>query len=82
MKHMYTNAPASDIEKLPEPFKTFIQNSQLWKWERSQGLQTTGCWVTLFPKGDAQDVSFTVWCGHEDGYRLIEAFGLQLGLSS
>ncbi|KAF2105289.1 hypothetical protein BDV96DRAFT_626317 [Lophiotrema nucula] len=82
MKHMYTNAPASDISKIPEPFHTFIQNSRLWKWERSQGIPRTACWGTLFPKGDAQDASLTIWGGHEDGYQLNEAFGLQLALSS
>ncbi len=27
MKYMYTNAPASNIYKLPEPFRTAVQNS-------------------------------------------------------
>ncbi|PVH92396.1 hypothetical protein DM02DRAFT_278269 [Periconia macrospinosa] len=82
MKHMYTNGPASEISKFPEPFKTAIQNSRLWKWERSQELLTTGCWATLFPKGDTQDVSFTIWSSHEDGYHLNDVFGLQHAISS
>lgn len=82
MKHMYTNGPASDISKWPEPYNTYIRNSRLWKWERSQGLETTGCWANVFPKGDTQDVSFTIWCGHEDGYQLNEKFRLHLTLSS
>jgi hypothetical protein len=81
-KYMYTNAPASDISKWPEPIRTAIQNSRLWKWERGEELQTTGCWPILFPKGDTQDVSLTIWCGHDDGYRFIDAFGLQLVYSS
>jgi hypothetical protein len=82
MKYMYINAPASNISKLPEPFRTAVQNSQLWKWERSQQeLETTGCWATLFPKGDTQDVSFTIWCGHDDGYYLNDAFKLQRAIS-
>ena len=83
MKSMYTNAPASNISKLPEPFKTAVQNSRLWKWERSQPeLETTGCIAALFPKDYKQDVSFTIWCGHNDGYQLIDVFGLQHAMSS
>jgi hypothetical protein len=47
MKHMFSNASASSISKLPEPFKTAIQNSRLWKWERTQNMPTTGCWASL-----------------------------------
>jgi len=82
MKHMYTNAPATNISKMPEPFRTAIQNSQQWKSERSQGLETTGCWPSLFPKDDRQDVSFTIWCGNEDGEDLTKFFGAQVEISS
>jgi len=82
MKDMYTNAPASNISKMPEPFKTAIENSRLWKWERSQGLKTTGCWPSLFPKDRTQDVSFTIWCGKKDGEHLSDFFGGQLEMSS
>ncbi|KAG9245611.1 hypothetical protein BJ878DRAFT_418813, partial [Calycina marina] len=75
MKDMYTNAPASNISKMPEPFRTAIENSRLWKWERSQGLKTTGCWPSLFPKDRTQDVSFTIWCGKKDGEHLTIFFG-------
>jgi hypothetical protein len=43
MKNMYTNVMAGNISKMPEPFRTAVQNSWLWKWERSQGLETIGC---------------------------------------
>jgi hypothetical protein len=82
MKNMYTNAPASNISKMPEPFRTAVQNSQQWKSERSQELETTGCWPSLFPKDDRQDVSFTIWCGNEDGEHLTKFFGGQLEISS
>lgn len=83
MKDMYTNAPASNISKLPEPFRTAVQNSKLWNWERSEKeLETTGCLATLFPKENRQDVSFTIWCGNDDGYRLTNFFGVQHGISS
>jgi len=56
MKYMYTNAPASNISKLPEPFRTAVQSSRLWKWERSQeNMETTGCWPSLFPKDRTQE---------------------------
>jgi len=82
MKHMFTNALATTISELPEPFKTAVQNSQLWKWERSRGLQTTSCYASLFPKGYTQDASFTIWCGQNDGYQLSKSFGMELTLSS
>lgn len=83
MNYMYTNAQASNISKMPEPFRTAVQNSRLWKWERSQKhLETTGCWPSLFPKDYTQDVSFTIWCGHEDGHRLADFFGAKLEISS
>jgi hypothetical protein len=82
MKYMYTNAPASNISKMPEPFRAAVQNSQQWKSERSQGLETTGCWPSLFPKDNRQDVSFTIWCGNEDGAHLTDFFGGQLEISS
>jgi hypothetical protein len=82
MKYMYTNALASNISKMPEPFRTAVQNSRLWKSERSQSMQTTGCWPSLFPKDDREDVSFTIWCGNEDGEQLTKFFGGQLEISS
>lgn len=47
MRYMFTNAPTDTISELPEPFKTAIMTSRLWKWERSQGLETTGCLASL-----------------------------------
>lgn len=82
MRYMFTNAPADTISELPEPFKTAIMNSRLWKWERSQGLETTGCLASLFPKDVAQDVSFTFWCDHTDGYCLNNIFQVQHAMSS
>jgi hypothetical protein len=77
MKHMYSNAPAIIISILPEPFKSAVMNSRLWKWERSQNMETTACLASLFPQDDTQDVSFTIWCGHNDGYFLNNVFGVQ-----
>jgi hypothetical protein len=82
MKYMYTNAPASNISKMPEPFQTAVQNSRLWKWERSQNMETTGCWPSLFPKDHGQDVSFTIWCDNKGGEYLTKFFGAQLEISS
>ncbi|OJJ65620.1 hypothetical protein ASPBRDRAFT_49627 [Aspergillus brasiliensis CBS 101740] len=82
MKYMFTNAPVDSILVLPEQFKRAIQNSSLWKWERSRQLSTTGCLAVMFPKDDSQDVSFTFWCGHDDGYFLNDLFKVQCALSS
>ncbi|OJD20609.1 hypothetical protein ACJ73_08056 [Blastomyces percursus] len=82
MKYMFTNAPASAISTLSEPFKQAVENSRLWKWERSHGLGQTGCLASLFPKDVMQDVSFTIWCGHDDGYRLNSVFGMRREITS
>lgn len=82
MKYMYTNAPVEIIKRLPEPFKKAVENSRLWKWERSQAMNRTSCLATLFPKDDTQDVSFTIWCGHKDGYDLSKIYGVQRAISS
>ena len=79
---MYSNAPADYISKFPEPFKSAIQTSRLWKWERAQHLTTTGCFATLFPKDNTQDVSVTMWCGNDDGYHLTNLFEAVLTISS
>lgn len=76
IEYMCTNAPASCIAKLPEPFRTAVQNSRVWKWERSQGLETTGCLTTLFPKSNKHDVTVTIFCGNVNGYVLNDFFGL------
>jgi hypothetical protein len=77
MKHMYTNGLADEIRQLPEPFKSAIKRSRQWKLERVQKSNTTACWGTFFPISHTQDVSFTIWCSHEDGYYLNDVFGLQ-----
>lgn len=82
MKHMFTNAPNTMVMQLPQPFRGAAQNSALWKWERSQGYGTTACVATLFPKDENQDVSFTIWVGHNDGYRLNDIYGVKHALSS
>lgn len=82
MKYMYTNAPAQSITRMPHMFQAKVMNSRQWQWERAQGLETTACWAALFPMDDTQDVSFSIWCGHDDGYELINMFGCALALSS
>lgn len=78
MKYMFSNAPASSILQLPEPFKTAVQNSQQWRLERNQNLETTSCLASLFPRDVAQDVSFTIWCGHDEGYLLNSFFRMRI----
>lgn len=79
---MYTNANLDCVDKLPEPFKSIIRHSRLWKWERDKGMKTTGCLATLFPKDNTQDVSLTIWCGNYEAYNLNTVLGLQLAASS
>ncbi|KAH1452267.1 hypothetical protein KXW57_003990 [Aspergillus fumigatus] len=82
MKYMFSNAPASSISHLPEPFRTAVENSQQWRSERSQNLETTSCLASLFPWDMTQDVSFTIWCGHDDGYHLNSVFGMKREITS
>lgn len=82
MKQMFTNGPATGIAKMPQPFKRYVRNSKLWNWERSQNYQTTACVAVLFPRDVAQDVSVTIWCSANDGYRLNEFLELTEALSS
>ncbi|KAJ6019953.1 hypothetical protein N7522_000028 [Penicillium canescens] len=82
MKHMYTNPDYVCIDRLPEPFQTAVRGSRLWKWERSQGMKTTGCLSTLFPLDNTQDVSLTIWCGNAESYNIIDEFELELAHSS
>ncbi|QSS61510.1 hypothetical protein I7I51_03685 [Histoplasma capsulatum] len=69
-------------EEEPARKRIPVENSRLWKWERSQEMDTTGCLATLFPKDETQDVSFTIWCGHNDGYFLNDVFAVQRAISS
>lgn len=82
MKYMFTEAPARGVSTLPEPFKKAIENSRLWQWERKHGLENTGCLASLFPRDVTQDVSFTIWCGHDDGYHLNSVFGMRRAIAS
>jgi len=79
---MYTNAPALSIQPMLLSLSTKVSNSGLWKIEREQGLETTACLAALFPKDYMQDVSFTVWCSHDEGYDLINEFGMELALAA
>ncbi|PGH19286.1 hypothetical protein AJ80_04039 [Polytolypa hystricis UAMH7299] len=81
VKYMYTNAPTSIIEQLPEPLKTAVQNSKQWRDERRRNSKTTGCLATLFPKDDNQDISLTIWCASKEAYRVNSIYGLELVIS-
>ncbi|PKX94822.1 uncharacterized protein P174DRAFT_510753 [Aspergillus novofumigatus IBT 16806] len=70
MKYIFLNAPASSISHLPEPFRTAVENSQQWRLERSQNLE-----ITLY-------ISFTIWCGHNDGYHLNSVFRMKREITS
>ncbi|KPM45599.1 hypothetical protein AK830_g982 [Neonectria ditissima] len=81
-KDMFAEAPITNVMRhLPQPFVKAVQNSQQWKWERSSGFDTTSCLATLFPRSEKDDVSFTIWVGHNDGYRLNNIFGVTSSFS-
>ncbi|KAH7303717.1 hypothetical protein B0I35DRAFT_364409 [Stachybotrys elegans] len=82
MQYIFTNGPVTNMSHMPQPFKAAMETSKLRKWEIAQGSSTTSAYSTLFPKDGSQDVSFTIWVGHNDGYLLNDIFGLQLAITS
>ncbi|GMG16928.1 unnamed protein product [Aspergillus oryzae] len=77
VKFMFSNAPFEIVDTLPDKLKEAVQASSLWREERNQRRSTTGCLASLFPRDAEQDVSFTIWCGHDQGYDLNNFFQLK-----
>lgn len=73
---MFSNAPFTILEIMPEPFKYAIETSKQWKMERDRNDPTTSCLSSIFPRNETQDVNFMIQCGHIDAYRLNDIFGL------
>jgi len=64
------------IENLPEPFRTGMKTSNLWRKEKeSGGLAVTNCLSIYMPK-DNKDALLLVRIGHEDGWNIFNLFGL------
>jgi len=65
------------IENLPEPFRTGMQTSNLWRKEKERGgLAVTNCLSVYLPKKKNEDALFIVRIGYQDGFNISNMFGL------
>jgi hypothetical protein len=64
------------IENLPEPFRTGIKTSNLWRKENeSGGLAVTNCMSLYLPETDGEDGLFVARIGCDDGFDICDVFG-------
>jgi hypothetical protein len=64
------------IENLPEPFRTGMKMSNLWRKENeSGGLAVTNCLSMYLPKTNNEDALFVVRIGYDDGFNISNLFG-------
>jgi len=65
------------IENLPEPFRTGMQTSNLWRKEKERGgLAVTNCLSMYMPKKDNEDALIVLRIGHGYGWNIFNLFGL------
>lgn len=65
------------IHKLPEPFKTGIQNSRQWKDEQKiGGLSVTNCLSLYIPEKQNTDTFLVVRMGYLDGFQISDLLGI------
>lgn len=65
------------IDKLPEPFKTGIQNSKQWKDEQEiGGLSVTNCLSLYIPAKVNKDTFLVVRMGYLDGFQVSDLLGI------
>jgi hypothetical protein len=67
----------SKIEKLPEPFRSGMVRSSLWKEEEERGgLAVTNCLSMYLPETAHEDAFFVARIGYDDGFEISNIFGL------
>jgi len=65
------------IESLPEPFRTGMKTSNLWRKEKETGgLAVTNCLSMYMPEKPKEDALLLVRIGHKDGWNIFNLFGL------
>lgn len=63
------------IQKIPEPFRSGIGTSNLWKEElSSNGLKVTNCISLHLPETAHEDAYFVVRVGYGCGYFIANEF--------
>jgi len=64
------------VESLPEPFRTGMKMSNLWRKENeSGGLAVTNCLSLYLPETFSEDALFVVRVGCLDGFNICNLFG-------
>jgi len=65
------------IENLPEPFRTGMKTSNLWRKEKERGgLAVTNCLSMYLPETENEDALFILRIGYQDGFNISNLFGL------
>jgi hypothetical protein len=65
------------VENLPEPFRTGMMKSNLWKNEEQRGgLPVTNCLSLYMPKTGDEDVLAVLRLGFERGWKTFDLLGL------
>ena len=64
------------IENLPEPFRTGMKMSNLWRQEtESGGLAVSNCLTLYLPETNNEDSIFMVKLGYDYGFNLFNLLG-------
>lgn len=65
------------IEEVPEPPRTGIKTSKLWKEEREGwGLEVTNCLTMAFPEKAVEDTFLVIRLGYNEGFDTLNPLGL------
>jgi hypothetical protein len=69
------------IEYLPEPIRTYMKNSNMWKSEQQKGgLSVTNCLSLYLPEEHNEDTLLVIRMGYHDGFNLSASLGLWEGM--
>jgi len=65
------------IQEIPEPFRTAIKTSKLWRQEKeSRGLEVTNCVTFDFPETYNEDVIVKFRINYKSGFDMSNQFGI------
>ena len=65
------------IENLPEPFRTGMMMSNLWRKEKARGgLAITNGLTMYLPETPNEDAFFVLRLGYHQGFNICDLFGL------
>lgn len=65
------------IDRLPEPFRTGMERSKLWRDEQETGgLSVTNCLSLHLPEKVNEDTFLVIRMGYRDGFNVSDMLGL------